>query len=552
MAWPKRNAPVVLLGAALLAAAVLLLALERNLTFFQDTWAFLMHRRAFTADALLEPHNEHIVLIPVAIEMSLVAVFGMSSAAPEQVAMTLVLLAAATLLFVYARRRVGPWPALFAAVLLLFVGPAWQVLLWPFEIGFAGSLLFGIAMLLALDRDDRRGDAWACLFLVLSIGFSSLGVAFVAGAAVDVLQRRRTRGLGRAWVAAVPLLLYAAWWVGWGHTAESHLSLDNVLSSPRYVFEGFASSLDSILGLSTISVEGIGEPLWGRPILVVLIVLIGYRLARGARPSPRLWPLATAAAVFWLLAAFNFIPSREAYSSRYQYVGAAFVLLIAAELLRGVRPRRRALVVAGAVTVLAVASNLVPLREGKDWLREQTVLTRSDLGAIEIASRSAEPTLVLTPEVAGTASLIDVEVGNFLSIARNDGSPAYTPGALASAPTEGRRQADLLLAAALPLHTRTLIGTSSSPADSCPELAAAGEPLPLEVPLRPGATRIEVAPGAPASLGLRRFASGEYPVVPEAAPGGSTTVLRIPSDAAPQPWYLHVEAAQAVRLCRRR
>ncbi len=56
------------------------------------------------------------------------------------------------------RRRVGPWPALFAAVLLLFLGPAWEVLLWPFEIAFAGSVLFGVAMLLALDRGERRGD----------------------------------------------------------------------------------------------------------------------------------------------------------------------------------------------------------------------------------------------------------------------------------------------------------------------------------------------------------------------------------------------------------
>lgn len=550
MTWLKRNAPVVLLAAALLAAAVLLLALERNLTFFQDTWAFLMHRHSLTADSLLEPHNEHIVLIPVAIETSLVALFGMSSAAPEQVAMTLVLLAVATLVFVYARRRVGPWPALFAAVLLLFVGPAWQVLLWPFEIGFAGSLLCGIAMLLALDRDDRRGDVWACVFLVLSIGFSSLGVAFVVGAAVDVLQRRRARGLGRAWVAAIPLLLYAAWWVGWGHTAESHLSLDNVLSSPRYVFEGFASSLDSILGLSTISVDGSGEPLWGRPILVALIALAGYRFVRGARPSPRFWPLATAAAVFWLLAAFNFIPSREAYSSRYQYVGAAFVLLLAAELLRGMQPRRQALIAAGAVTVFAVASNLVPLREGKDWLRAQTVLTRSDLGAVEIARRSAEPTLVLTPEVAGTASLIDVEAGNFLAIASEDGSPAYSPDELETAPPEGRRQADLLLAAALPLSTRTLSDASSPPAGRCTELAAPGEPPPMEVPLKPGATRIELGPGAPAALSLRRFASGEYPVALEAAPANSTTVLHIPPDTAPQPWYLHVETTQRARLCR--
>ena len=38
MAWPRRNAPVLVLGLALLAAALLLLVLDSRLTFFQDTF----------------------------------------------------------------------------------------------------------------------------------------------------------------------------------------------------------------------------------------------------------------------------------------------------------------------------------------------------------------------------------------------------------------------------------------------------------------------------------------------------------------------------------
>ncbi|HXS47033.1 MAG TPA: hypothetical protein VN756_06185, partial [Solirubrobacterales bacterium] len=178
MAWPRRNAPLVLLGAALLASAALLLALSHGLTFFQDTWEFLINRRDFSADALLKPHNEHIVVFPVAIQIFLLEVFGMTSAAPEYVLLICALLVVAVLLFVYVRRRVGPWPALIAAVLLLFLGPAWQDILWPFELGFVGSVLFGLAMLLALDRDDRKGNIAACAFLVVSAGFSSLGLSF--------------------------------------------------------------------------------------------------------------------------------------------------------------------------------------------------------------------------------------------------------------------------------------------------------------------------------------------------------------------------------------
>lgn len=549
MAWPKRNAPLVLLGAALLAAAVLLLSLGSGLTFFQDTWAFLMHRREFSADAFLGPHNEHIVLLPVAIQKLLLEAFGMTSAAPERIVLTLLLLATAALLFVYVRRRLGAWPALIAAVLLLFLGPAWQVLLWPFEMGYVGALLFGIAMLLALDRGDRRGDIAACAFLAVAIGFSSLGVAFAAGAAVDVLQRRRGRGLRRAYLVAIPLLLYAAWYAGWGHTADTHLSLRNALNAPQFVFDGLASSLDSLLGLSTIAVDGTGQPDWGRSLLVAAILLLVFAQIRRPGVSPRLWPVAATAAAFWLLAAVNYIPGREAYSSRYMYAGGAFILLLAAELLRGARVGRPALLAGGVVALAAVASNLVPLKDGEIWLREQTVLTRADLAAIEIAQRTVDPQFALTPEVAGTASLIDIQAGNYLEVAREHGSPAYTPAELAGAPESGRRQADIVLGQALPMSTETRPGRAKpAEAGSCVTVDQRGEPP--EVRVFPGVTSIEVPPGGPASFSLRRFAVGEYPVVTEGAPGDSTTLLEIPADTAARPWRLRVEAGQLVEVCR--
>ena len=365
--WPWRSSrlPLALLALALVASVALLLTLASGLTFFQDSWAFLMHRRGFSVDVFLEPHNEHIVLIPVAIEKLLLAIFGMSSAAPEYVVLAVLLAVTAGLVFIYVRRRLGPWPALFAAVLLLFVGPAWQVLLWPFEIGFAGSVMAGLAMLLALERDERRWDVAACVLLTLSLGFSTLGLSFAAAAFVDLLQKRRSRGLRRAYLLAIPMVLFAAWYVGWGHTAESHLSLENILASPRFLLDGLASSLDTVLGLSTINVRGIGEPEWGRPLLVAAVLLVGYGQWRRPGFSPRLWPIAAATASFWLLAGFNYIPGREAVASRYAYAGAVFILLLAAELLIGVRFGRVALWIGAGVTVAAVAAKSRPAQTGQ-------------------------------------------------------------------------------------------------------------------------------------------------------------------------------------------
>lgn len=547
MAWLKRNAPCVLLGAALLAAAALLLALGSGLTFFQDSWAFLMHRREFDLDAFMQPHNEHIVLIPVAIQKLLLEVFGMTSATPERLVLTAMLLVVAVLLFVYVRRRMGAWPALIAAVLLLFVGPAWQVLLWPFQMGYVGAVLFGIAMLLALDRGDRRGDIAACFFLAIAIGFSSLGIAFVAGAVVDVALRRRTHGLSRAFVPVVPLLLYGAWYLGWGHTAETHLTLKNVLESPLFMLEGLAASLSALTGIYALA-EHDARPEWGPPLLIAAIVLLVVWQIRGPTFSARILPVAATTATLWLLAGFNYIPGREAYTSRYLYAGAALLLLLLADLLADARVRRPALLVAGAVALAAVGSNLVPLRDGQRDLDEQTVLARSNLAALEISRGSVDASFGLTPEIAGTSSLIDIQAGPYLEAVGEHGSPAYSLGELAAAPERGRRQADIVLGQALPLSTETAVPrTLPLPrASICATIPPGGG----EVRVRTGPTRIDVPPGDRAEFSLRRFAREDHPVRTEGAPGDSTTILEIPLDPAAQPWYLQVEAKQGAAVCR--
>lgn len=544
---------MALLGVALVAAAIALTLAEWGVTYFQDTFAFLLDRQDFSAHAFLMPHNEHIVVIPVAITKVLLAVFGMTSNTPEQVAMALTLFAAAILLFVYVRRRTEAWLALIAATLMLFLGSAWPVLLWPFENEFTLPIVFGIATLLLLDREDSRGDAWACVTLTLAVISGSLGIPFVVAAFVDLLLKRKSRGWGRAYVFAIPLLTYLAWYIGWGHEAETHLTLHNILVSPVYVLEGFASALDSLAGLSTIPVNSPGANDWGRPLLIGAIALVAFGQWRKPGFSRTFWPVAAAATTYWMLAALNFVPGREASASRYVYAGAIFVLLMAAELLRDWKFSRNALLVTGAVALCAIAPNLAQLKAGGDWEQEQSVFTRSDLAALEIVRPTVSPEFRFgTVEMTGTASLSLIEAKKWFEAVDSWGSPAYSPAELERAPAIGRRYADVILGQALPLSLEAEVGSFDSGAEgreTCVTLRP-GQAAQREVRLRPGVTRIEVGPGPDADVSLRRFASDEYPVTTDGAPGRSTTLLTIPRDRATQPWYLHVEASQLVRVCR--
>ena len=48
----------------------------------------------------------------------------------------------------------------------------------------------------------------------------------------------------------------------------------------------------------------------------------------------------------------------------------------------------------------------------------------------------------------------------------------------------------------------------------------------------------------------RRFAEGEFPAQLGTVEGGTTTTLTVPKDRAKKQWFVHVEAAQLVRVCR--
>lgn len=549
MATQRLNLPVALLAVAMAATAAMILVLTSGFTFLQDTWDFLIARQELSVDSLLTPHNEHLVAVPALITWVQIELFGMSNALPEYLILIAFLLGTAGLFYVYVERRVGPWLALFATLLLLGFGPGWEALLWPFEITFVGPVFFGIAALLALEREDRRGDLAACAFLVLGLGFSGLGVPFAVGAAAAILVGRREDWLRRSYVVVVPAVLFILWYLGWGREAQTFLTVENVLESPRFVAEAIASVTGALVGLGTDPITGVTDPIWGRALLVALVVVLLLRHLRRPILSPGLWPVAAAAAANWTLMAFNAAPGRAPFSSRYLWVGAVFLLMILANLVRDTEPSRRTLAVLGALTILALGPNLVVLAQGRNTLEMQSILTQADTAAIEIARDSVEPDFQLTPDIAGTPTLVNVYAGPYLEAVDEHDSPAYTESELLEAPDYARRYVDLIVSQALPLSTILERG-AYSPAGGGGTCVEVSGPRQVGIAIDPGSsTQIEVPSGPAADVKLRRFATGEFPVSTVDAPGGSRLILKVPRDHSPRPWRLRVEAPQGARVC---
>lgn len=532
------------------ASAVVLLVLGSGLTFYQDTWNFLLNRRGFSADVFLAPHNEHIVVAPVAIQKLLLEAFGMESALGERLVLIAVLLITVAFLFTYLRRRIGDWPAFFASALILFLGPAWQVLLWPFEYSLAGGVAGGLAMLVMLDRQDRRGDILACLALIVSFSFATLGLAFAAAALVDVWLHRRERGWGRLYVALVPLALYGAWYLGYGHEAGSPLALRNVAAAPQYILDALAASTAALFGLGrpmpnwgTVSLN------WGRPLLVLAIAVAVASQYRRPGISRRVTAGAVAGAAYFAMAALSYSVGREPTNSRYLHMSAIFTLLIAVALFERHRFRPRALVIAGLITAVAVLSNMVPLVDGRSYMMRQTELTRSNLAAMELARDHIPPHFRLAPDIAGTGSLIDVQAQTYFSAADKYGTPAYSEAELREAPDYARYQADVVLIDALPVSDGTSLGLPEP--GSLPGVCQTVEPGSNgELSVDPGVVNIAVGQGQPYAVQLRRFAEpGDYALDIQGIAPESVTRLEIPQDRGTKNWSLRVLSAQGAEVC---
>ena len=225
--------------------------------------------------------------------------------------------------------------------------------------------------------------------------------------------------------------------------------------------------------------------------------------------------------------------------SRYQYPGAALMLLVAVDLLRGIRLPRRLLAAALVVVVAAVASNILFLTESYESYEGTTALERADLAAVEIARDQIDPELVLSEDIADTG-YVPVDAGSYLSARDAFGSPAYSEAELEAAPEEARAPADKVLAAALELE---LVPTKAPPERmSCRAVQApATETLPRGGPL------LEVNGDASVEVNLGRFAD-DFPIALGPLKRGWSELV-ISADRSPRPWRARLDGSGTVTLC---
>jgi hypothetical protein len=320
---PRARLLVIL---AALAVSATILLLTRSYTFYFDEWAFILTAPDWSWATLLQPHNEHPVMLTRAIYVVLLSTVGLRSYLPYMAVLLALHAASVVLLFEVVRRRAGELVALCCAALLMVLGAGWEDLLWAFQIQFVGSIACGLGMLLALlGPASRRNVLIAAALLTGSLMFSGVGLFFAVAAAVQLGASARRRDL--IWFAPIGVAL-AAWFVAFGRGGGpgTPLSLGDIAVLPLYVLWGLGTSVGGLIGVSG----------WaGLAVLVLAALAVAYVWRRGGVDP---FALGIAAGVVSFYAVTGVIRVQFGYqqsdASRYTYVAAVFWLLLLADAAR--------------------------------------------------------------------------------------------------------------------------------------------------------------------------------------------------------------------------
>lgn len=412
------HATLIAAGLAIVAVCAYLW-LSRGFQFYFDEWDFVLHQPATALD-YFAPHNEHWSTVPILIYQALLNIMGMRSHVPFMATLLLMHAASALLLFRIVRRRSGDLPAIAATVLLLAFGWGADDFLWAFQIGFQGSIMFGLLAIDLLDSDSpgRLRSIAAAGSLLVAVASSGAGVAFVAAVGVDLAFHRVRRP--RLFTVAPAIAGYLVWFLFLGrphvHAAQNLLAPTTLALLAQYVAFG--------IGAATAAVAGIGTYFGGPVVFAALVPLsVTAAYASWRRIDSRV--LGALAGILVEFGAAGLVRAQtagyaEAGGRRYLYVAAIFVLLIGTAAI-GRLPRHRyvvpALAFAGSI---ALAGNMVALWSPVTFWNSASRTQTLELETLNVLRGS--PGLALDESPDGVL-MPQLTVGTFYSAEDRFGSP---------------------------------------------------------------------------------------------------------------------------------
>ncbi|HTW06167.1 MAG TPA: hypothetical protein VME46_01565 [Acidimicrobiales bacterium] len=347
---------------------------DRHLWFFGDEWDFLVVRGVLhgltSSHGIFYPHNEHWSTLPILAWRALFNVFHLGSYWPYLLPVLVAHVAIMHLVWrVCLRTGAAPWVATAAVGLLGVLGAGAEDLAWAFQLGFVGSVLFGLLAIDLLDRPaaPHRGhrEQAATAAVVAALMCSTLGDAMVVGTAIVAFARLPWR---RACVViGPPVALYALWFAVVGHLGLAEHSdrfpLASFTGIPAYVWTGLSSALGEAFNLEAA----------GAAILVGLVAWLGWHMRPLWADNPALVAVTASAVAFYALAAVGRDASTVSPTvSRYIYVAIVLMLPLIARVLSSLGSRPAAQVAVAGLLAFCALGNV---SQAQVWTGARAKLT---------------------------------------------------------------------------------------------------------------------------------------------------------------------------------
>ena len=492
-------------------------------TFFYDEWSFVVNRNEWSWQSLLTAHNGHPSVIPAAIYISLLQIFGLGNFSVFLAVGLAVHLVVCALASAIVHRHLGLFPGLSSLVAFGLLGTGWQNSLWPFQIGFMGSVAGFLAsvLLLGVAPERREGGTWrllqlgASLSLLYSVMSSGVGVAAVAGVAIWLLLGRRVFA-GAWWVPVPAIAVYAGWYALYGGGGGSGFSLSAV---PRYVAESASFAAAGTFDL---------DVFWGALLFGLVLGVLSIRFGRGELPlSSALAPVACFLAVFWGLTAVSRGVLGEPGASRYVYVGSILGVLGISSLLANSRFNKLSFALLALLSAITTSSTL---SAGAGGLRFDSDIMRTLLAWVDIHAEGMPQDLVID-EVHSP----HLTVGGYRTAAAEVGGSPASGVNLENVGSPLGERLDLLVSRSwivqiLPVEEMCDLGGS-----------------PDRLQLVSGSSRL-VTTRSDSSIEIRRFAPDAPSQAPIPLPPGSYRISS-PPDAWPQPYSIVLSSPENTSVC---
>jgi len=394
-----------------------------------------------------------------------------------------------------------------------------------------------------VERGTRAGDWLAVALLAASILSHTFGTIFGVGMLVYLLAARAPRA--RLLVAAVPLALWAAWYL-WSQRFDQGIAeSSNLLGSPAFVVESAATSLAAIVGVnrSVDNFSATAVTIVFVPLAIAGAVLL-VRFVRRNGATPWILAYAATALVFWTGVSLAASETRQPTTPRYLYFGAIMILLLAAEVARGRRLSGRRLHVAAGVVVFCVALNVVRMGFGAADLTRSSTEVRAQLAALVLAGPRVDPNFrPIDAGPLGTDGIV-APAGDLADFIDEYGELGMSEGELARQSEAVREGADAVLVRSQNLIALPLGALVAGETVRCNEFGAGDGAAAFE--LEPGLSVVRVLGDVAEPLTLGRFSDSPTTFAGELTPGEPSGIF-VPDDSSTRPWIAAVPAA--VEIC---